>query len=232
LKQHSIQEKYFKPFEDKGRVWAFSSVNVKPRPMPAKKCTMEINFQSEERDAEQNNTIERGAIAVIRSLRTGAKINDKQADLFISWTNLHIIRNQKFRNHSDINYNKDCDKLLDIENKFSLCYNHITRFLCSDDEFFITSDNPVIETEDKGCFFRYLTISPKEMILISQVLVSYPPKPSEISLAETVNSQLFANRHKYIYSHSDILPLERYEENFEKYNQKGNMEIQKFSISK
>ncbi|ELB2885849.1 hypothetical protein QNE71_004535, partial [Vibrio alginolyticus] len=115
LKQHSVQEAYLKTFEDKCRIWAHEAHDVKPRHIPAKKCTVEVDFQDYELESSQNNNIEKPAIDVIRSLCSGAELDESQAMKLFAWTELHLIRNQKFRAKPEVNYADEYYSLLEVE---------------------------------------------------------------------------------------------------------------------
>jgi hypothetical protein len=227
LKQHSVQEAYLKKFEDKGRIWAHDKVGVKPSHIPAKKCTMEIDFQNYELESLQNNSIEKPAISVIRSLNSGDELREDQALKLFAWSELHLIRNQNFRTKSEINYNQQYDSLLDAERKFSLYYNCVSVYNCNEHEFFITSDNPILELCFGGIMIRMFVISPKVLVMMSP-REGFPT--TEISFTEMVNSAIYANRYKYIFSHKCKLPLDLFEENAKRYSLFGTMTSQKIRL--
>jgi len=215
-------------FEDKGRIWSHNQKGVNPRPIPAKKCTMEIDFQSEELDFIQNNSIEKPAIDVIRKLNQGNELKDKQAFSLFAWTELHLIRNQKFRKQTDINYKEDYDFLLEAERKFSLYYKHISIYRCNNNEYFITSDNPILELCFNNIMIRVFVISPQVLVMMSP-REGFPS--TEISFVEMINSSIYANRYKYVFSHKTSLPLEIYEANENKYNLAGKMKKQHLKLT-
>lgn len=225
MKQHSVQEAYLKKFEDKCRIWAHEEIGVKPRHIPAKKCTMEIDFQNYELESSQNNNIEKPAIDVIRSLYSGEKLNQRQAMQLFSWTELHLIRNEKFRSKTEVNYSEEYYSLLELEKKFTTYYNCISTFMCDEDEFFITSDNPVLELFFSGIIIRLFVISPKILVIMSPI--NGIPE-TEISFTEMVNSTIYANKYKYVFSDKQELPLDLFEKNASRFNLRDEKPSPKF----
>ena len=225
MKQHSVQEAYLKKFEDKCRIWAHESIDMKPRHIPAKKCTMEVDFQNYELESSQNNNIEKPAIDVIRSLYLGGKLNESQAMKLFAWTELHLIRNQNFRSKPDVNYADEYDSLLEVEEKFTNYYNCISIYNCEEGEFFITSDNPVLELFIGGVIFRLFVISPKTLVMMSPRSV-FPE--TEISFTEMINSTIYANKYKYVFSHKQELPLDLFEKNAFKFKLRNKKPSPKF----
>lgn len=228
MKQHGVQEAYLKKFEEKGRIWSYGKVGDKPRHIPAKKCTMEIDFQPEKLDSIQNNNIERPAINIIRSLYQGEGINDEQALKLFAWSELHLIRSQKFRSHETVDYNEEYELLLDVENKFSFYYNYVSVYKCTEDEYFVTSDNPVLELSINEITIRIFVISPQMLVMMSPKS-GYPT--TEINFTEMINSSIYANRYEYVFSHKKSLPLETFEKNAKKYSLTGKMKNQHFGIT-
>lgn len=227
MKQHSVQEAYLKKFEDKCRIWVHEVADMKPRHVPAKKCTMEVDFQSYELESLQNNNIEKPAIDVIRSLYLGAQLNESQAMKLFAWTELHLIRNQKFRSKPDVNYADEYYSLLEIEKKFTNYYNCISIYNCQESEFFITSDNPVLELFISDIIVRLFVISPKTLVMMSP-RNGFPE--TEISFTEMVNSTIYANKYKYVFSHKQKLPLGLFEKNATRYKLRDNKPSQNFDI--
>jgi hypothetical protein len=76
---------------------------------------MEVDFQNYKLESSQNNNIEKPAIDVIRSLYSGGKLNESEAMKLFAWTELHLIRNEKFRYKPDVNYADEYDSLLEVE---------------------------------------------------------------------------------------------------------------------
>ncbi|MGO3346467.1 MAG: hypothetical protein ACTIM4_14645 [Marinomonas sp.] len=216
-----------KKFEEKGRIWSYGKVGSRPRHIPARKCTMEVDFQPEELDSIQNNNIERPAIKIICSLYQGEGINDEQALKLFAWSELHLIRNQKFRSQETVDYNKEYELLLDVENKFSSYYSYVSVYKCTEGEYFITSDNPVLEIFINEIIIRIFVISPQMLVMMSPNS-DYPI--TEINFTEMINSLIYANRYEYIFSHKKSLPLETFEKNAKKYNLTGKMKTQHFGI--
>lgn len=214
MKQHSVQEAYLKKFEDNCRIWAHEAIDVKPRHMPAKKCTMEIDFQNYELESLQNNNIEKPAIDVIRSLYLGEKLNESEAMKLFAWTELHLIRNEKFRCKPEVNYADEYYSLAEVEKKFTNYYNCISTYNCEEDEYFITSDNPVLELFFSGIIVRLFVISPRTLVMMSP-RNGFPE--TEISFPEMVNSTIFANKHRYVFSDKQKLPLDLFEINANKF---------------
>jgi hypothetical protein len=225
LKQHSVQEAYLKKFEDKCRIWAHEAIDVKPRHIPAKKCTMEIDFQNYELESLQNNNIEKPAIDVIRSLYLGGQLNESQAMKLFAWTELHLIRNQNFRSKPEINYADEYYSLLEVEQKFTNYYNCISTYNCEEGEFFITSDNPVLELCFSGVIVRLFVISPKTLVMMSP-RNGFPE--TEISFTEMVNSTIYANKYKYVFSDKQELPLDLFEKNANRFKLRDKKPSPKF----
>ncbi|WP_350997565.1 hypothetical protein [Shewanella sp. TB7-MNA-CIBAN-0143] len=225
MKQHSVQEAYLKKFEDKCRIWVHEATDMKPRHIPAKKCTMEVDFQNYKLESSQNNNIEKPAIDVIRSLYSGGKLNESQAMKLFAWTELHLIRNEKFRYKPDVNYADEYYSLIEVEEKFANYYNCISTYNCEEGEFFITSDNPILEIFISGIIVRLFVISPKTLVMMSP-RSGFPE--TEISFTEMINSTIYANKYKYVFSHKQELPLDLFEKNATRFKLRNNKPSPKF----
>ncbi|EOX3354388.1 hypothetical protein ACPFTX_003395, partial [Vibrio cholerae] len=225
MKQHSVQEAYLKSFEDNGRIWAHEMVTKPPRHIPAKKCTMEVDFQNHDTEHFQNRNIEKPAIEVIRALQKGEPIDNDKAEKLFMWSELHLLRNQKFRSYDEMDYSKNYHYLTEIESKFRRYFCYLSVYRCSDEEYFITSDNPVMDISVNGFLVRIFSLSPDCLVLMSPI-----PEllKTDINFPEMVNSSLYANRYKYVFSNRRVLPLESYELNATKFRLKGSLTTQRF----
>jgi hypothetical protein len=228
MNQHNVQEAYLKNFCVDGRIWVYDKKVNKPISKPASQCTVEEDFQSEILEKYQNRNIESPGIKKLRKLLDGLSINENEFELIRYWTDLHIIRNQKFRNESGIDYNSYFDHLFDIENKFSLYYRYCFKYKCPNGKYLITSDNPIIEFSISGSINRILTLSPDELILFSPINDTI--KHEEIEFSEFVNSMLWAHAANCIFSNQKELPVSLFEQNIKEWNLVSAMEEIKFVI--
>jgi hypothetical protein len=226
MNQHSIQEAYLKNYCVDGKLWAHD-VNTKTALLKsASRCTSEEDFQSEILEKIQNDTIESPGIKSLKKLLDGKSITLKEYDLVRYWTGLHIIRNQKFRNVSNINYKSDYKKLIDIENKFSHYFPYCHKYKCDNGKYLVTSDNPILEFSVGVDIVRFLTISPEELLLFTPVnnIVHH----EELEFTEMINSMLWANAYSKVFSNKKVLPYSTYEKNIKKWDMVGVYEETKF----
>lgn len=221
MNQHHIQEAYLKNFADKGKLWVFNNMTESYSSKPASQCTIEENFQSDQLEKLQNATIESPGIQKLRKLVSKGNLSDDDIKTILYWTALHTIRNKNFRGNSGLNYQSDFDELLNTEKLFTNYFRYIFIYSCNQNNFFITSDNPIIEFYIGDKILRVLTWSPQKAILFSPI-DNYPSH--EVEFSEMVNSMLLAGSFAEIYSNNKNLPIKKYKENIEEYNLKPKTE--------
>lgn len=216
MDQHNVQEAYLKEFCVKGRLWVHDKMTRKGISQPASKCTIEDGFQSDILERYQNEKIESPGIKALRKILNGNSIGENEFEIVRYWTALHIIRNPNFRSAPDIDYNAYFYKLIDIENKFSLNYCYCFKYKCPDGEYFITSDNPVLDLTIGEFIVRMLPLSPKEVILLSPINNIFWHE--KLEMTELVNSMQWAHSHKCIFSNQKNIPISSYEQNIKDWN--------------
>lgn len=229
MNQHHIQEAYLKKFESSDRVWIYTRHSDKFDQKPASQCTSEEDFQSEYLEVFQNREIESPGIKKLRKLTTEHSLTEDELSQVLYWTALHSIRNKNFRTNSGLDYNSKFNELLETEKLFSNYYRVIFRYNCvENEEFFITSDNPIIEFTVGNCILRVLTLSPKMALLFSPI----PDHPvhASISFPEMVNSMLYASCFDEIYSNTKDLQIDNYKNNMNLLNLYPVWENTEFTI--
>lgn len=228
MNQHSIQEAYFKNFCVKGKLWAHDIKTKATLHKPASWCTTEVDFQSEILDKIQNDTFESPGIKSIKNLLDGKTISLVEFDLIRYWTALHIIRSQKYRNEPNVNYKIDYAKMIETEMLFSHYFIHAHLCEYTDGKYFITSDNPIIEISIDNCLARVFTLSPTKLLLLAPIDKKF--SSTEIEFTELINTILWINAFKYVFSDKRVLPISTYEENIKKWDITSRYELKKYKI--
>jgi hypothetical protein len=209
--QHHVQEAYLKSFEDEtGKLWAYRKNGGEPFRRPAGQCTAEENFQSDPLEFLQNRMIETPGI---RALRETGRLTNSQYTSISMWTGLHILRNQKslaelFRSRAD--WEQRFNQELQTERMFSGYYRFV--FICElteDSNYWLTSDNPVIEFAIGEDLVRCCSISPKKMILFSP---ADDVPTHELGIKTLFNTMVWANAHEYVFSHKGNVSINRLRE--------------------
>ena len=68
MNKHHVQEAYLKSFEDQsGKLWVYPKTGGKAFKRPAKYCTAEEDFQSDELESMQNRLVETPGIRALRA---------------------------------------------------------------------------------------------------------------------------------------------------------------------
>lgn len=216
MNQHSIQEAYLKLFCVNGKLWAHDINTKTALNKPASWCTSEVDFQPEFLDRIQNDMFESPGIKSLKKLLDGNTISLDEFDIVRYWSALHIIRSQKYRNNPNVNYEIDYHKMIEKEMLFSHYFKH--SYICesTDGKYFITSDNPIIEIPSNDSIIRVFTISPTKLLLLTPI--DEKIRSTEIEFTELVNTSLWANAYKYVFSDKKVLPLSTYDENIKKWN--------------
>jgi len=205
--QHHIQEAYLKAFEDKtGKLWVYPKNGGNPLYRPAKQCTTEHDFQSDALELLQNQMIETPGM---RALRETHQLSDVQHKSISLWMALHILRNEKsFRElFQSQDWEQRFKQELETERVFSGYYRFV--FICEldgDINYWLTSDNPVIEFRIENQFVRCCSILPTKMILFS-------PRDDvpthELGIKNLFNAIVWANADRYVFSHKNDVSIER-----------------------
>ena len=206
--QHRIQEAYLKGFEDgTGKLWVYPKNGGKPYYRPAGQCTTEENFQSNALEFLQNRLIETPGI---RALRETGQLSEGQYHAISRWMALHILRNKKslrelFQSGTD--WERQFTQELEVERLFAGYYRFA--FICEldgDNDYWLTSDNPVIEFAIGEDMVRCCSISPKRMILFSPV----DDVPThELGIKNFFNAMVWANSDQYVFSHKNNVSIKR-----------------------
>jgi len=231
MNQHHIQKAYLKNFEHKGKIFVFNKSIQKFHLKPAKECTAETNFQSEYLEKFQNLEIEDQGIRKLRKIVSDSSLNEEEINQIMYWTALHAIRNKNFRMNSGLSYELAFQNLFNTEKLFSNYFRTIFRYSCiNKKEFFITSDNPIIDYKVGEHIFRILTLTPKTALLFSPI--DKRPTHIDLSFPDIVNSMLFSSCYKEIYSDRNTLDIDSCKKHKELYNLDYNWEEIRFKIKK
>jgi hypothetical protein len=206
--QHHIQEAYLKEFEDgTGKLRVYPKEGGKPFRRSAGQCAAEERFQSEVLEFLQNRMIETPGI---RALRETGQLSDSQFQSISLWMALHILRNQKaFRElfESSGDWEERFKQELEVERLFAGYYRFA--FICEldgDNDYWLTSDNPVIEFAIGEDMVRCCSISPKRMILFSPI----DDVPAhELGIKNFFNAMVWANSDRYVFSHKNNVSMKR-----------------------
>lgn len=228
MNQHSIQKAYLKNFESKGRIWVFDKISGNKVAKPASQCAAENNFQSELLEKLQNYEIENPGIKKLRNMASDYVLTEEDITKIMYWTALHVIRSKKFRKNSGIDHELDFRELYQTEKLFSGYYRNIFTHTCSGSKFFITSDNPIVEFTVDDHMLRVLVWSPVKAFLFSPI--NDFPVHQEVEITEMINSMMYSSSYEEVYSNHNQLPLDKYEDNIQKWNLTPNFEKTKFII--
>jgi hypothetical protein len=214
MKQHSIQKAYLKNFCVNGKLWVHEKSSKKSFSKLASKCTIEENFQSPEIEYIQNKLIENPGIKAINKLRMNKMLELSDYKYLLYWSSLHIIRSEKYRNTPEIKLNYNYQELIDTEIKFCEYFTFYLRFNCGPGNFFLTSDDPIIELIINKSILRLFPISPSELSVFSSVEqdIIFPG-----SVVELINSTIWLKAYKHVFSNQRVLPYLSYEANIIKY---------------
>ena len=229
MNQHNIQKAYLKNFESNGKIWVFDKKSGNRVAKSANQCSSENDFQSEILEELQNREIESPGIKKLRSMASDHFLTEDDITKIMYWTALHLIRNKKYRKKSDLNHELDFRETFQTEKLFSSYYRNIFAHTCSDSEFFITSDNPIIEFTVGQHMLRVLVCSPTKAFLFSPI--DDFPVHQELGATEMINSMMYSSSYEEIYSNHNQLPLEKYKDNIRKRNLIPNWEKTEFSVS-
>ncbi len=177
--------------------------------MPTAQCTAEIDFQSAFLEKAQANFIESDGIKALRNLSAG-KHSESEYNFTLQWIALHLIRNQKTRNElltGSENYEErfpeEFEKeVLYLKSRYSVAYSFKTS------NFFITSDNPIMEVcclEQRLLFFAF---SPQLFFRLSseQGELSHGTE----SFEDFANAMTWSAAHKFVFSSRGDLEIEKY----------------------
>jgi hypothetical protein len=150
------------------------------------------------------------------------------------WLSLHHIRNQNFRKNSGLPHEDRFEELLSIEKRFAQNFKYFFRYQCSDREFFITSDNPVIDfwvSSPYRHLVRVLTWSPHEAFVFSPIDSSKPPRRQDVSFPTLINTLLYGSCYKEVYSSKKDVDVQSYVENLDLWNTDYRLQNMSFEIN-
>lgn len=235
MNQHNIQEAYFKLFRDTktGKVWVYPKDRQRKFARSTNWCTAENDFQSESLELNQNRVVETPGIQALRRLLTpSARLSEPEYRLISQWTALHLIRNPKMRNvfaQDGKDFEREFPDEFEKELLFSESYYKFAHvYVCSGADFFITSDNPVVEVSCSEHFVRFLVLSPQKLVQFSSR--NGRLSHEEECMEDFVNAMIWAGAHKYVFSHCGDLDIDKYEKTTNRWGMIPRLEEQKFSI--
>jgi hypothetical protein len=160
MNQHSFQKAYYDLFCDAGgMIWVYPKEGGKSFRKPTSWCTAETDFQSASLEKAQANFIESPGIKALRNLTEG-KQSESEYNFTLQWIALHLIRNQKMRDmvmkdgeDYERQFPEEFEKeVLYLKSRYTAAYSFKTS------NFFITSDNPIMEiccSEQRLLFFAF-----------------------------------------------------------------------------
>ncbi|MBP9022609.1 MAG: hypothetical protein KBH06_05340 [Spirochaetes bacterium] len=231
MEQHHIQSAYLKRFENNGKLFVYDSKTCECKKQPRRFCTVETDFQLEFHEQLQNEEIEKPGIEIIRKLERNCSLNEKDLNVLYSWVALHLVRNQKRKNlifNSKDEYNELIIARLTEDLIYLTKFPCVSIYTCSKNEFFVTSDNPILEVcfENDPAFL--LPISPDKLLVFNcrKDIVYH----QEIRFDEIINSMILASSYKHIYSDRPIDAFDKWNENIIKFNLKPKEEEIKFKL--
>jgi hypothetical protein len=200
MNQHSIQRAYFNTFCDNGLLWVYSKSDGRKIRKPASSCTSESDFQSLELEQTQAKTIESPGIVALRNLLVAKTLSESEYQMASRWCALHILRNQRMRGHFGNRYETQFSEEFRKESLFStVFFKFLNVHTCSGSNFFITSDDPVIEFSCDGHLIRFLIISPQKLIQFSSQNGGFGHV--EESFENVVNAMVWSKALNHVYSH-------------------------------
>jgi len=230
MEQHSVQSAYLKNFVSKGKVWSYNKESKLYVSKAPSKCTIEKDFQPEELEKLQNKEIETIAIRKMRDMAGGQNLSEQEIKVIMHWTALHCIRSKNYRENSGFSYVEDYHSLMNIEKLFLPYYRYVYEYKCTSGDYFITSDNPVIELNVDDFTVRVMAWSPIKAFLFSPKdgLLSH----ELLSFPMMVNSMHYASCYREIYSHTKELPIIEYMSICEQWGIVQQLEDMVFKIQK
>jgi hypothetical protein len=220
MNQHQIQEAYYKSFTTKNKMlWVFEKpFNNAPYQKSPSKCTALEDFQSVELEVWQNNSIETfGIKALSKIAKKGANLSDQEMNFIFKWHALHTIRNEKARMKifpTKEEHEANFKRILESEIYYFQSFNFCEGYSSSNDEFFITSDNPILEVMIKESPIIVLPLLPIKAIILTKN--GLKPFHQAMSFPDSVNAMQCANCKKEIYYNSNNLPIASLKENLKK----------------
>lgn len=233
MNQHSIQGAYFKSFRNAdGKVWVYPKEGGDRFQKPTSWCTAENDFQSEALERAQANIIELPGIKALRSLLSPSGLSELEYDLLSQWSALHILRNQRMRSalkEAGKDYEKEFPNEFEMELLFSKgYYTHAKVYTCSGSNFFVTSDDPVVEFSCSDHCVRFFVVSPQKLVQLSSRdgMFSHEQECFE----DVVNSMILSKAFKHIYSHRDDVDINKYKRIADKWGMIPRLETQKVLI--
>jgi hypothetical protein len=221
MKQHHIQKAYLKPFSSSNLVYVYEKNSTsKPYKKPIKSITTEEDFQSLGKEREQNRLIERpGALALRKLFDKNDNLNDEDVNVLLNWLALHLIRNQSRKEllfSSTKEYEQGLYIAVESELKWLSKFSIIDIYSVGIGEYFITSDNPIVEVCVKNKIFFAMPLSPSKAVLLTSD--GERPIHEELSFPDSLNLMMYASCHKQIYSNRNDLPIQKFEDLAKKWN--------------
>lgn len=210
--QHQIQKAYLKLFAENNYLCVYDkNSGLQKQPKTTNSRTTEVNFQSAEKEKFQNEVIENPGIRALRKLLLGKdELNERDKKSILSWVSLHSLRSAKRRKPlfpTKEEYESRFDDTLKIEQYFFNKMVTLEIKVCSGDDYFITSDNPVKEVEIEGKYYALIPLSPKEVMVLTNQEEKYPTH-NEISFPEMANAMQVGGCYQECYSNRKDLPFD------------------------
>lgn len=190
-------------------IWVYPKEGGKPFRKPTSWCTAETDFQSTALEKAQADFIESPGIKALRNLMEG-KQSESEYNFTLRWIALHLIRNQKMRD-TVVKDGEDYEKrfpeefekeVLYLKSRYAVAYSFKTS------NFFITSDNPIMEiccSEQRLLFFAF---SP-------QIFFRLSSEQGELthgteSFEDFANAMTWSAAHKFIFSNRNDIEIDKY----------------------
>jgi len=225
MEQHNYQEARVKLFEDKriNKVWIYPKEGARPFPLPARKITVETDFQTSDLESFQQKIETRAAPA----FQNAARWEERDYDAISAWVVLHLLRNRKnrmefFSSAEDFNnrFISEFNRELAISRHR---YPNVDIHECKNNRFLITSDHPVAELQVPGesDYVRCFAKSPQILVLFSER--ARPPQ-FEIAVEDFFNAMVYSLADQSIFSHRNdvcIQKLQKIREDFEMFPEIG-----------
>ena len=228
MNQHQVQKAYLNNFSVNNKVWIHSKTNENACLRRTDKITTLKDFQSEDLETYQANHIESPGINALRKLINNNELSEADINIIMTWSALHCIRIEKFRQQPEIKYNTQFKELMGIEEAFADYYRYCFVYTCNLDEFLITSDKPIIEFTVEENILRVITLSPKKMVLFSPI--DDLPVHEKIKFPDMINAMHWASALNYVFSNQKALPIPLFKSIIESWNLVPQFEKNTFAV--
>jgi hypothetical protein len=235
MNQHEVQEAYLESFRDTktGKVWVYSKAAGSKTPKSTKHCAAKTDFQSAQLEKAQNDIVESPGIKALKQLQRSGGLSDAEYHLISQWTALHLIRNAKMRqvfSEAGQDYETRFSGEFEMELAFTKSYfSLVSTYTSVGANFFVTSDNPIMEVKCSEHFVRLFVLSPQKLVQFSSVTGTISHEQE--SMEDFVNSMLWAQSSE-IFSHRGDVDTAKLQVIAEKWNAIPRLETKKILFKK